>query len=244
MGKLQEEKDIQLVGYGSKTPLPVTAKFRTRLTTQKGAIKETWIYIVDVDGIEPLMGDLDATDLGFLVFNPEGREPTEMEKTVKKVGLKGNMSVGEGAMPEARDEPEITENEKLECRMIIESPKYASIFDGHIGTMVNRAPIVLHSKEDQRIIPQPFRPIPPQFHEELSDHLHNLRTNGKIVDVDPNSERIQTSSNVVLTKKADGTLRMNIDATPINRAAADVIPPHMTTPEEVRHKLAGSTRYS
>ena len=53
MGKLQEEKNISLVGYGSKTPLPVTAKFRTRITTPKGAFKETWIYLVDVEGIEP-----------------------------------------------------------------------------------------------------------------------------------------------------------------------------------------------
>ena len=83
-----------------------------------------------------------------------------MEKTVKKVGLKGNASVGEGPMPEARNEPEITKDKKLECRMIIEHPKYASIFDGHIGTMVNRAPIVLHCKEDQWIISQPFRPTP------------------------------------------------------------------------------------
>ena len=43
MGKLQEA-DLRLVGYGSKTPLPVTAQFRT-ITTPKGAFKETWIYV-------------------------------------------------------------------------------------------------------------------------------------------------------------------------------------------------------
>ena len=48
--------------------MPVAGKFRTRITTPKGAFKETWIYVVDVEEIEPLMGDLDATDLGFLVF--------------------------------------------------------------------------------------------------------------------------------------------------------------------------------
>ena len=31
------------IGYGSDTPLPVTTKFRTRITTPKGAIKDTWI---------------------------------------------------------------------------------------------------------------------------------------------------------------------------------------------------------
>ena len=148
MGKLQEA-DLRLLGYGSKTPLPVTAKFRTKITTPKSALKETWIYVVDVDGIEPLIGDSDATDLGFLMFNPEGRNPTEMEKTIRRVGVKGKVKLGVGAMPEVEDElREITEKEQLECRKIIESDKYATIFDGHIGKMVNREPIVLHSKDD------------------------------------------------------------------------------------------------
>ena len=241
MGKLQEA-DLRLIGYGSKTPLPVTAKFRTKITTPKGATKETWIYVVDVEGIEPLMGDLDATDLGFLVFNPDGREPTEFE--VRKVGIKEGTKIGEGTMPEAQDEPQISEKERLDCRKIINSPKYATIFDGHIGKMVKRTPITLHGDDGRRIVNQPYRTPPPQFHKELSDHLQHLRDNGKIVDVDPNCEKVETSSNVVLTRKSDGRLRMNIDATPINRAAAEVIQPHMTTPEEVRHKISGSTRYS
>ena len=247
MGKLQEERNMSLIGYGSKDSLPVKAKLRTRITTPKGAYKETWIYLVEIEGIEPLMGDLDATDLGFLVFNPEGRDPTEQEKnmtTVRKVAVKGKAEVGEGTMPEAQKEPEISEEERVECRRLIDSPKYATIFDGHIGKMVKRKPIVLHSKEEQRIINQPYRPSPPQFHEELSQHLQTLRRNGKIVDVDPNCEKIETCSNVVLTRKTDGSLRMNIDATPINKAAAEVMHPHMTTPEEVRHKLSGSTRFS
>ena len=62
------------------------------------------------------------------------------------------------------------------------------------------------------------------------------------MDVDPNCERVEARSNIALTR-SDGSLMMNVDATPINRTAADAIPPHMTTPEEVRHKLAGSTRY-
>ena len=44
--------------------------------------------MVDVEGTEPLMGDVDATDLNFLMFNPEGREPTELERTVKRVDIK------------------------------------------------------------------------------------------------------------------------------------------------------------
>ena len=66
--------------------------------------------------------------------------------------------------------------------------------------MLKRKPIILHGKEDERIITQPFRPTPPQFHEELSDHLQHLRSNGKIVDVDPNCERVEARSNIVLKR--------------------------------------------
>ena len=243
MGKLQET-DLKLVGYGSDTPLPVSAKFRTSMTTPKGATTETWVYIVDVEGIEPLMGDDDATNLGFLTFNPEGREPTDEEKTIKRVGIVKDARIGRGTMPDAIGESEITEKEKTKCWKIINSPKYKTLFDGHIGKMKNRKPIILQGDEGKRIINQPYRPIPPQYHEELSAHLQHLRENGKIIDVDPNTEKIEVCSNVVITQKTDGTLRMNVDATPINKAAAEVIPPHMTTPEEVRHKLSGSTRYS
>ena len=80
------------------------------------------------------------------------------------------MKLGVGAMPEVEDElREITDKEQLECRKIIESDKYATIFDGHIWKMVNRAPIVLHSKDDQRIITQPYRPSPPSSKKNLAN---------------------------------------------------------------------------
>ena len=62
------------------------------------------IYVVDTEGIEPLMGlgDVDATDLGFFMFNPEGREPTELERTVKRVDIKDGASLGEGTIPDAK----------------------------------------------------------------------------------------------------------------------------------------------
>ena len=92
-------------------------------------------------------------------------------------------------MPDSKNIPEITQEEASECWNIVRSPKYESIFDPNkIGTMKNRKPIILHGNEEKRIISQPYRPIPPQLEEELSDHLRFLRDNGKIVDVNPNVE--------------------------------------------------------
>ena len=64
------------------------------------------------------------------------------------------------------------------------------------------------------------------------------------MDVDPNTEKVEAYSNLVISRKASGKLRMNVDARPINTSTAEIVSPHMTTPEDVRHRLAGSTRFS
>ena len=76
---------------------------------------------------------------------------------------------------------------------------------------------------------QPYRPIPLQFQEEISAHLETLRKNNKIVDVDPNVERVDICCNVEVSRKPSGKLRMNIDARPINAATTDIVTPHMTS---------------
>ena len=111
------------------------------------------------------------------------------EKSVLKVAK--DVKIGKGAMPDSMEIPEITEKEVKECWAIVDSPKYATIFDPErIGKMKNRAPITLHGNEERRILSQPMRPIPPQFREGVSAHLDFLRKNGKIVDVDPNIETV------------------------------------------------------
>ena len=147
-------------------------------------------------------------------------------------------------MPDDKDIPEITEEEVDECWEIIEDPKYDTIFDGHIGKMVNRKPIVFQADESARIRSQPYRPIPLQHQAEISQHLQFLRDNGKLVNINPNIDRVDTCSNLVISRKPSGQLRMNVDARPINATAADIVTPHMTTPEDVRHKFTGSTHFS
>ena len=147
-------------------------------------------------------------------------------------------------MPDSKDIPVVDHQEREQCWDIVKDPKYRTIFDGHIGKMINRKPIILQADAEAQVISQPFRPIPPQFRAELSEHLDVLRLNDKIVDVDPNVDNVDICSNVVISRKPSGGLRMNLDARPINKAMASVITPHMNTPEDVRHKLGGSTRYS
>ena len=261
MGTLQPSNAV-LQPYGAESDsIRVEAKFQTTITTRRGAKKKTWVYVVNSKHpIEPLMSDTVATELGFLKFLPDGREPTaeelhdeasqnkleeaeEKETVICKV-VEG-VKIGQGAMPETDVIPDISEKEIKECEAIIDSPKYAEVFDPErIGKMKNRAPITLHGNDERRIISQPMRPIPPQFQEELSNHLQFLRKNGKIVDVDPNTETVECYSNVVISRKPSGDLRMNLDARPVNAALSDIVSHQMVTPEDVRHEIAGSTRYS
>jgi hypothetical protein len=39
-------------------------------------------------------------------------------------------------------------------------------------------------------------------------------------------------------------MRMNLDARPTNEAMLDIVTPHMNSPEDVRHEIGGSTRFS
>ena len=260
MGKLQPTNAV-LQPYGAEADsIPVEAKFKTTITTKRGAKATTWVYVVNSkQPIEPLMSDRVATALGFLKFLPDGRAPTEeemkddassqeepVEKEEKEVfKVAKDVKIGRGSMPDSIEVPAITEKEVEECREIIDSPKYAAVFDPQrIGKMKNRAPIILHGNEDKRILSQPMRPIPPQFREGVSAHLDFLRKNGKIVDVDPNTETVESYSNVVISLKPSGEIRMNLDARPVNAALCDIVSHQMTTPEDVRHEIAGSTRYS
>ena len=62
--------------------------------------------------------------------------------------------------------------------------------------------------------------------------------------MDPNKETVEHFSNVVISRKATGKLRMNIDARPINAALKNTVYPKMKTPEDVRHEVGGSTRFT
>ena len=55
---------------------------------------------------------------------------------------------------------------------------------------------------------------------------------------------VEACSNVVISRKPSGQLRMNVDARPINDAMLDIVAPHMNNPEDVRHEIGGSTRFS
>ena len=75
-----------LRAWGAKESLDVKGMFRTTITTAKGAMSRSWVYVMGGHRPELLLGDRDAAKLGIVVFNPEGRSPTREEKAeVKRV---------------------------------------------------------------------------------------------------------------------------------------------------------------
>merc|ERR1712243_145969 len=84
--------DCYLRAWGSKDRLDVKGMFRTELKTDGGGHTQTWVYVVDGDKPEPLLGEDDAEDLGIIIFNPEGADTSKaysvhIEKTSGLSGI-------------------------------------------------------------------------------------------------------------------------------------------------------------
>ena len=162
------EADCNLRAWGADTYLDVKGMFKTRLTTKKGAKKDTVVYVVGGTRPEPLLGDADAEDLGIIVFKAEGREATKEEKEgkeeekVNKVN-EDNEHKGRSIPSKLRragkivktEKPHIesfTEQEKKETMKIVKSFE-GSVFTDKIGLMKTK-PVQLQYEEG-------FQPIQP-----------------------------------------------------------------------------------
>ena len=91
-------------------------------------------------------------------------------------------------------------------------------------------PVMLEQKPGLQLIQLPRRPVPYHNRPKLSEHLDLMRKEGVIEDMDP-WESIDTAFNLVTTnKKAPREIRMNMDATPINKGRQD---------DQVQHQHCG-----
>ena len=83
MGKV-EAADTILMSWGSKKPLDVKGMFTMDLVIRRGARKQTQVYVVAGHRPEPLLGDADAEDLGFVTFDPQCRKATDDDDQLKQ----------------------------------------------------------------------------------------------------------------------------------------------------------------
>ena len=78
MGPLKKP-DINLRAWGCTENLEIKGMLEVELENSKGAKTSSKVYVVEGHEAEPLLGDKDAEELGFIIFNREGREPTVEE---------------------------------------------------------------------------------------------------------------------------------------------------------------------
>ena len=242
MGKVVKA-DTRLRAWGTKGNLDVKGMINTQLTTAKGATTKSKVYIVAGFHPEPLLGDRDAEALGFIKFNPAGREPTEEEKvkTVKHIPqkLRKELKVEvhtTGPVPE-----KVPISEKQRVNSIVSDYK-SSVFRENIGCIVQEQ-IHLDYVEGFKPIQPEYRSIPIRYQSKVSECLEFLREEDVIEDVDP-KESYDCVMNVVITdKKAPGEIRMNIDNTPWNEGMKRT-KYHVQTPQEIRHELRNAKVFS
>ena len=151
---------------------------------------------------EPLLGRRDALALGIITFDENGKRPEEQVKLVandlQTAGIKINANRG------AAKEVDADEEQRIE--QIVS--KHEPMFSG-IGLLKGEE---VKFDIDPAIEPvaEAFRGVPLAYQDRLSDHLQYLRDNDKIEDVDPTNYH-GWQSNVVITEKKNGRLRMNVD---------------------------------
>ena len=254
MGKL-ESSDTNLRAWGSKDNLKVKGMFRTTIRTRRGATTRTRVYIVKGFNPEPLLGDGDAEQLGFISFNKEGRHPTQEESTgkVRKVQvdhkgehciperLRKSLNIDVQTMPKKTFT--ISKQEKELCMEIVNKYKGTVFNDHKIGKVLTK-PIHLEFEQDFIPVQPNYRPVPIHYKTKVSKHLQFLREQDVIEDVDPSST-FDCVLNVVITEKKAGTeeIRMNIDNIPLNRGIKRT-KYHIQTPQEIRHDLKEAKIFS
>ena len=226
--------DTHLRAWGSETNLDVKGMVKTTITTAKGAQITTHVYIVDGFHPEPLLGDADAERLGFISFNPEGREPEPKE--VHRIAQKIRSNLHVKVETVGTVEESIPTNEKQRVQKLIDRFKGLVFSEKKIGK-VQMKPIHLEVEPDY-IPPQPqFHNTPIHYQKQLSEHLQFLREQKAITDIDPSeSHTYDCVMNTVITDKKDGQIRMNLDTTPWNPGMKRT-KFHVQTPQEIRHEL-------
>ena len=227
--------DTHLRAWGSKSNLDVKGMIKTTLRTKKGATTQTTIYIVDGYHPEPLLGDLDAEELGFIIFNKEGRDPhpdeaIQIQRIAQK--LRDSLNISVDTVGSVLDEIPNEELKKVEA--LIDRFDGLVFSDDRIGH-VNIKPIHLDYDPTFKPIQPPFHNTPIHYQPAVSDLLQFLREQGVITDVDP-SDTHECVMNAVITDKKNGDIRMNIDCTPSN-PGMNRTKFHVQTPQEIRHDL-------
>ena len=164
MGPLKKP-DINLRAWGCTDNLKIKGMVEVELGNMKGARTSSKVYVVEGHEAEPLLGDKDAEELGFITFNKEGRAPTPEECTVNRLEpsipqkLRSNLQVTVDTKPKVETADRVTTDYKEEIEELVEKYKGSVFDDTKIGCM-KIPPIHLDYDNDFKPKQPSFRNIP------------------------------------------------------------------------------------
>ena len=213
-----------------------------KLRAKAGAVIETEVYVNGDSSEESLLGEKDAERLGIVTVRPEGAAE---EVDIRRVTQNSKASL------EKEDKAVLRDQKVVDDEMEKVARDYKEVFEG-IGKYKG-PPVQIQVEEGVRPVVQPPRRIPLHYQEPLEKHIKELLEEGVIEGPLQHEEEGTWVSNLVITgkkwdteekKKGDRVqIRANLDCRPLNKVVYQTHEP-IPTPEELRHTLRGSERFT
>ena len=242
---------IRFRPYGTTEQLPIRGRAKVRLRAKAGATIVTFVYINDDDTETSLLGKRDAQRLGIVKINLQGEE--------EEVQLEGEAEADECRRVKLTKKSSLVkERTKVDQVKVDEAmnqilEEYSDIMSGGIGKYKGD-PVKIQMEEGVTPVIQPPRRVPLHYVQPLKDHLEELKQEDVIEGPLQEEEEGSWISNLVITdKRWDGEeekavgervqVRANLDCRPLNKHVYQTHEP-IPTPEELRHSLKGSNRFS
>ena len=229
-------KTFSAYGAPQAHHLPVAARAKVTIQAEKEATTETYVYIVDDQSVESLLGRQDGIALGILSITPAGA-PHADTTTVHRLLLTPKT-------PHADNYSDTRQPSALQNDIQKIVGQHQHMFQG-VGKAKNQV-VDIPLKADARPYIQPPRPIPFHFHPQLQKYLKELSDNDIIEG--PLQGPLEAGtyvSNIVITAKRWSTeeIRVNLDLRQINK---DIVMSHhpIPTPEDLRHEFRHSDTFS
>ena len=240
-GGLKETK-LKFRPYGTSQYLPIMGRAVVNFRAEAGAVIETEVYVNKDRKEESLLGEKDAERLGVITVRPRGAASEVEIRRIKQNSKKGL---------EKEDQAVMNNQKTVDERMEKVAKEYEEVFEG-IGKYKG-PPVKIQVEEGVRPVVQPPRRIPLHYQEPLREHIQELLEAGVIEGPLQQEEEGTWVSNLVITGKKWDTeekrkgdrvqIRANLDCRPLNKVVYQTHEP-IPTPEELRHTLRGSERFS
>ena len=213
----------RFVPYGTNQALPVLGKARVMLQCEEGMRRQRTCW------------ERDAVALGILSIKPRGINPNQESvrniTTVKKEPTEtAKISGGQTRIEINQDMSDILD-------------QFKDMFSG-IGD-IKLPPIEIYMKEGARPVAQKQRLIPIHMMEPLKEKLDEFMQEGVLEGPLESEHARGWVHNAVLTKKKwdERAIRLNIETRAMEKYV-DVTHFPIPTPEQLRHQLKGSDRFS